>query len=107
MIATTIPPGVSPYLQRSVGGRYLVSIQDFMPEELACALELATAMKARPSDYRPPAPRSECAPFRDTDWGGSPPVRRPAATFRQPGLQGSLTTDSLRQAAVDLMLTGH
>ena len=52
MIATTIPPGVSPYLQRRVGGRDLVSIQDFMPEELACALELATAMKARPSDYR-------------------------------------------------------
>ena len=52
MIATTIPPGVSPYVQRSVTGRDLVSIQDFMPEELACALELAAAMKARPSDYR-------------------------------------------------------
>ncbi len=52
MIATTISPGVSPYVQRGVTGRDLASIQDFMPEELACALELATAMKARPSDYR-------------------------------------------------------
>ena len=52
MIATTIPPGVSSYVQRSVTGRDLISIQDFMPEELACALELAAAMKARPSDYR-------------------------------------------------------
>ena len=52
MIATTIPPGVSAYVQRSVTGRDLVSIQDFLPEELDCALELATAMKARPSDYR-------------------------------------------------------
>jgi len=52
LIATTIPPGVSPYVQRSVTGRDLISIQDFMPEELACALELAAAMKARPSDYR-------------------------------------------------------
>ncbi len=52
MIATTIPPGVSPYVRRSVTGRDLTSIQDFMPEELACALELAAAMKARPSDYR-------------------------------------------------------
>ena len=33
-------------------GRDLISIQDFLPEELACALELAAAMKARPSDYR-------------------------------------------------------
>jgi len=52
LIATTIPPGVSPYVQRSVTGRDLISIQDFLPEELACALELAAAMKARPSDYR-------------------------------------------------------
>ncbi len=52
MIATTIPPGVSAYVHRSVTGRDLVSIQDFLPEELACALELAAAMKARPSDYR-------------------------------------------------------
>ena len=52
MIATTISPGVSPYVQRGVTGRDLISIQDFMPDELACALELATAMKARPSDYR-------------------------------------------------------
>ena len=52
MIATTIPPGVSPYVQPSVTGRDLISIQDFLPEELACALELAAAMKARPSDYR-------------------------------------------------------
>jgi len=35
-----------------VTGRDLISIQDFLPEELACALELAAAMKARPSDYR-------------------------------------------------------
>jgi ornithine carbamoyltransferase len=35
-----------------VTGRDLISIQDFMPEELACALELAAAMKARPGDYR-------------------------------------------------------
>jgi ornithine carbamoyltransferase len=52
LIATTIPPGVSPYVQRSVTGRNLTSIQDFLPEELASALELAAAMKARPSDYR-------------------------------------------------------
>jgi ornithine carbamoyltransferase len=42
---------VSPYLHPSVTGRDLTSIQDFRPEELACALEIATAMKARPSDY--------------------------------------------------------
>ena len=54
MIATTIPPGVNPsvYPQRSVTGRDLVSIQDFQPDELACALELAAALKARPADYR-------------------------------------------------------
>ncbi len=54
MIATTIPPGASQSLftQRSVTGRDLISIQDFQPAELACALELATAMKLRPSDYR-------------------------------------------------------
>jgi ornithine carbamoyltransferase len=54
MIATTIPLGASPssYARRSVTGRDLISIQDFMPEELACALELAAAMKARPPDYR-------------------------------------------------------
>ncbi len=52
MIATTIPPGVSPYVQRGVTGRDLISVQDFLPEELACALDLASAMKARPSDYR-------------------------------------------------------
>ena len=52
MIATTIPPGVRPYVYPSVTGRDLISIQDFLPEELACALELAAAMKARPSDYR-------------------------------------------------------
>jgi ornithine carbamoyltransferase len=39
-------------MRRSVTGRDLISIQDFMPEELACALELAAAMKARPGDYR-------------------------------------------------------
>ena len=54
MIATTIPPGASPsfFTQRSVTGRDLISIQDFEPAELACALELATAMKLRPADYR-------------------------------------------------------
>ncbi len=54
MIATTIPPGASPstYAFRSVIGRDLISIQDFSPEELACALELAAAMKARPADFR-------------------------------------------------------
>jgi len=54
MIATSIPTGasLSPYAQRSVTGRDLISIQDFMPEELECALDLATAMKARPADYR-------------------------------------------------------
>lgn len=54
MIATTIPPGASQSLftQRSVTGRDLISIQDFQPDELACALELASAMKLRPADYR-------------------------------------------------------
>jgi ornithine carbamoyltransferase len=52
LIATTIPPGVSPYVQPSVAGRDLTSIQDFLPKELSCALDLATAMKLRPSDYR-------------------------------------------------------
>jgi ornithine carbamoyltransferase len=52
LIATTIPPGISPYVQPSVTGRDLISIQDFRPEELACALDLAAAMKVRPSDYR-------------------------------------------------------
>jgi ornithine carbamoyltransferase len=52
VIATTIPPGVSPYVQRGVTGRDLISVQDFLPEELACALDLASVMKARPSDYR-------------------------------------------------------
>ena len=54
MIATTIPPGASPstYTQRGVTGRDLISIQDFGPEELTCALELAAAMKARPADFR-------------------------------------------------------
>ncbi|MDR3749087.1 MAG: ornithine carbamoyltransferase [Acidobacteriota bacterium] len=54
MIATTIPPGMSPstYAHRSVTGRNLISIQDFLPEELSCALELAAAMKVRPSDFR-------------------------------------------------------
>src|SRR5271166_1672929 len=54
VIATSIPagPGPSLYTQRSVTGRDLVSIQDFQPDELACALELAAAMKMRPADYR-------------------------------------------------------
>ncbi|MGB8886820.1 MAG: ornithine carbamoyltransferase [Candidatus Korobacteraceae bacterium] len=54
MLATTIPPGASPstYAYRGVTGRDLISIQDFSPDELACALELAASMKARPADYR-------------------------------------------------------
>ena len=54
MIATTIPAGATPtfFTQRSVTGRDLISIVDFQPDELACALELAAAMKARPADYR-------------------------------------------------------
>ncbi len=54
MIATTIPPGANPstYAYRGVTARDLISIQDFSPDELACALELAAAMKARPADFR-------------------------------------------------------
>ena len=54
MIATTFPAGASPstYAQRGVTGRDLISIIDFMPDELACSLELAAAMKARPADFR-------------------------------------------------------
>jgi ornithine carbamoyltransferase len=54
LIATTIPPraSLSAYTQRSVTGRDLISIQDFQPDELACALDLAAAMKARPADFR-------------------------------------------------------
>ena len=54
MIATTFPAGASAstYAQRSVTGRDLVSITDFLPDELACSLELAAAMKARPADFR-------------------------------------------------------
>ncbi len=54
MIATTFPAGAGPstYAQRGVTGRDLISITDFMPDELACSLELAAAMKARPADFR-------------------------------------------------------
>ena len=54
MIATTIPPGANPstFAYRSVTGRDLISIQDFSSDELACALELAAAIKARPADFR-------------------------------------------------------
>jgi ornithine carbamoyltransferase len=54
MIATTFPAGACPstYAQRGVTGRDLISITDFMPDELACSLELAAAMKARPADFR-------------------------------------------------------
>jgi len=54
VIATTFPAGAGPgtYTQRGVTGRDLVSITDFLPDELACSLELAAAMKARPADFR-------------------------------------------------------
>ncbi len=54
MIATTIPPGANPstYAYRGVTGRDLISVQDFLPDELACALDLAATMKARPADFR-------------------------------------------------------
>jgi len=54
MIATTFPALGAPntYTQRSVSGRDLVSITDFVPDELECLLELASAMKARPADFR-------------------------------------------------------
>jgi ornithine carbamoyltransferase len=54
VIATTIPAGAtaSTYTQRGVSGRDLISITDFRPDELACSLELAAAMKARPADFR-------------------------------------------------------
>jgi len=52
LIATTIPPGVSLYLDRITSGRDLTSIEDLMPDELASALALARAMKLRPSGYR-------------------------------------------------------
>jgi ornithine carbamoyltransferase len=54
MIATTFPAGTGPgtYTQRGVAGRDLVSITDFLPDELACSLELASAIKARPADFR-------------------------------------------------------
>jgi ornithine carbamoyltransferase len=54
VIATSIPNAASssPFTQRGVTGRDLISIQDFAPQELACALELASAMKARPADFR-------------------------------------------------------
>jgi ornithine carbamoyltransferase len=52
LIATTIPPGVRPYVQPGATGRDLISIQDFTPDELAGALDLAAATKARPADYR-------------------------------------------------------
>jgi ornithine carbamoyltransferase len=54
LIATTIPPGANTraFAQRAVTGRDLISIQDFSSDELACALELAAAMKARPAGFR-------------------------------------------------------
>jgi len=41
-----------PHVHRGVAACDLASVQDFAPEELASALALAAAMKARPSDYR-------------------------------------------------------
>ena len=54
MIATTIPPGANThaFARRAVTGRDLISIHDFSSDELSCALELASAMKARPADFR-------------------------------------------------------
>ena len=54
MIATTIPTGANlrGVTHRAVTGRDLISIQDFSADELACSLELASAMKARPADFR-------------------------------------------------------
>ncbi len=54
MVATSISPvaGYAPYMFRGVSGRDLISIQDFSPDELAYALELAAVMKARPADFR-------------------------------------------------------
>jgi len=52
LIATTIPPGVSPFVRHGMTGRDLTSIEDFTPEELVSTLELATALKTRPWDYR-------------------------------------------------------
>src|SRR5271156_4706627 len=54
LIATNVFAGASPssYAYRGVTGRDLISIQDFSADELACALELATALKARPADFR-------------------------------------------------------
>jgi ornithine carbamoyltransferase len=54
LIATTTPPMVSPssYTKSSANGRDFISIQDFTPDELGCALELASAMKERPESFR-------------------------------------------------------
>ena len=54
MIATTIPAGANlrAFAPRAVTGRDLISIQDFSADELACSLELASALKARPADFR-------------------------------------------------------
>ena len=54
MIATTIPPGANlrAFARRAVTGRDLISTQDFSADELSCALELASAMKARAADFR-------------------------------------------------------
>jgi ornithine carbamoyltransferase len=54
VVATSISSvaGYAPYMFGKVTDRDLISIQDFSPEELACALELAAAMKARPADFR-------------------------------------------------------
>ena len=53
MIATTFPAGASPstYAQRGVTGRDLISIPDFLPDELACSLELAVGDEVAPSRF--------------------------------------------------------
>ncbi len=54
MNATTIAtrPPLGPPTVNSFAGRDLISVQDFSPGEIAWALSLAAAMKARPADFR-------------------------------------------------------
>ena len=59
-------PNPSLYTQRSVTGRDLISIQDFQPDELACALELAAAMKTASGGLpRHSGRKADCAVLRE------------------------------------------